>query len=82
VTHDKIETLTTGLYHQTWAEAVSQLTRLLFTQDEHKFLETSAVKPHLDLSVTQKSFFSTAQIFFLISISSTFQLVAQNFYKS
>jgi hypothetical protein len=54
VTHDKIETLTTGLYYQTWAEAASQLTRLSFTQDEHKFLKTSAVKPHLDLSVTQK----------------------------
>jgi hypothetical protein len=56
VTHNKIETLFTGLYYQTWAEAASQLTRLSFIQIEHIFLETSAVKSHLDLSVTQKIF--------------------------
>jgi len=81
VTHDKIETLSIGLYYQTWAEAASQITRLSFIQDEHKFLETSAVKPHLDLSVIQKIFLSTVQIFFLIFIISTLQLVAQNFHK-
>jgi hypothetical protein len=80
-THDKIETLSTGLHYQTRAEAASQLTRLSLLQDKHihVFLETLAVKPHLDLSVTQKTFSSTVQIFFLISISSTLQLVAQNF---
>ena len=77
VTHDKIETLSTGLYYQTRAEAASQLTRLSLLQDEHIFLETSAV----ELSVTQKIFLSTVQIFFLISISSTLQLIAQNVYK-
>jgi hypothetical protein len=81
VAHDKIETLSTGLYYHTRTEAASLLTRLSLLQDEHIFLETSAVKPHLHLTVTQKIFFSTVQIFFLISISSTLQLVAQNFYK-